>query len=116
MRGTAATSAPAYHARGRQCVDHRVMSLYNRIVHAVATNRRALRDYEVFEKHLAPLIEQAHEGAKQHVGKVPATAGETIQKQADLLRLRRELQDAVEKENYELAARVRDQIQILESA
>jgi protein arginine kinase activator len=73
-------------------------------------------DYEVFDKFLTPLIEQAHQGATQHVGKVPTTADETIRKQTGLLRLRRELQDAVEQENYELAARVRDQIQALESA
>ena len=72
-------------------------------------------DYEAFEKVLMPLIERAHEGSTQHIGKVPATAGETIRKQAGLMRLRRELQDAVEHEDYEVAARVRDQIQTLES-
>lgn len=73
-------------------------------------------DYEVFEKLLTPLIERAHEGATQHVGKVPATADETIRKQTGLLRLRHKLQEAVEREDYELAARVRDRIQTLESA
>ena len=73
-------------------------------------------DYQAFSKLLLPLIERAHEGATRHTGKVPATAGETVRKQADLLRLRRELQEAVEQENYEVAARVRDQIQALESA
>ncbi len=73
-------------------------------------------DYEAFKKLLGPLIERAHEGATHHVGKVPATAGETVRKQAGLLRLRRELQEAIDRENYELAARVRDQIQTLESA
>jgi len=31
-------------------VDHSFMSSYNRIVKAIATNRKALRNYEVFEK------------------------------------------------------------------
>ena len=73
-------------------------------------------DYQAFKKALAPLIERAHEGATHHVGKIPVTADEDVRKQAGLLRLRRELQEAVEQENYELAARVRDRIQALESA
>ena len=71
-------------------------------------------DYEAFKKLLVPLIERAHEGATSHIGKVPATADDTVRKQAGLLRLRRELQEAIEHENYEVAARVRDQIQALE--
>ena len=73
-------------------------------------------DYEAFKTLLGPLIERAHEGATHHIGKVPAAAGKTVRKQAGLLRLRRELDEAVDRENYELAARVRDQIQTLESA
>jgi protein arginine kinase activator len=72
-------------------------------------------DYQAFKKALGPLIERAHEGATHHIGKIPATADEAVRKQAGLLRLRRELQEAVEQENYERAARVRDQIQALES-
>ncbi len=74
------------------------------------------QDYEAFKKLLTPLIERAHEGATHHVGKVPATANDTVRRQAGLLRLRRELQEAVDGENYEVAARVRDQIQAMESA
>lgn len=73
-------------------------------------------DYEAFQEFLRPLIERAHEGATHHVGKVPATADDTVRKQAGLLRLRRELEAAINGENYELAARVRDRIQTLESA
>jgi protein arginine kinase activator len=63
---------------------------------------------------LSPLIERAHENATHHVGKVPKTADSAVQRRAGLLRLRRELQDAVDAENYEQAARVRDEIQTLE--
>ena len=73
-------------------------------------------DYEAFQSVLHPLIKRAHEGATHHVGKVPPHADETVRRQAGLLRLRRELQEAVAQEDYELAARVRDQIQALESA
>ncbi len=73
-------------------------------------------DYDAFKALLAPLIERAHMGATHHVGKVPAAAGPAAQKQAGLFRLRRALEEAIEKENYERAARVRDQIREMESA
>ena len=64
---------------------------------------------------LLPLIERAHEGGTHHVGKVPVTADDTVRKQAGLIRLRRELGEAIDQENYERAASVRDEIQALES-
>ncbi len=72
--------------------------------------------YHSLRRVIMPLIQRAHEGADQHVGKVPVRADEQVRKQTDLLRLRRELKDAVDQENYELAARLRDEIQSLESA
>lgn len=72
-------------------------------------------DYEAFRKLLVPLIERAHEGASQHIGKFPVTADTAVQRQTGLLRLRRELQEALHAENYERAARVRDEIRVLES-
>jgi len=71
-------------------------------------------DYEAFRSVLMPLIERAHEGATQHVGKVPPTVDDSVRHNTGLLRLRRELQDAIEQEDYEMAARVRDAIQALE--
>ena len=72
-------------------------------------------DYAAFASVLMPLIERAHEGRTQHVGKVPVTAEDTVRRQTGLMRLRNELQDAIEQENYERAARVRDEIRTLES-
>ena len=72
-------------------------------------------DYEAFRSLLMPLISRAHEGATRHIGKIPTTADETIQRQTGLIRLRRELQDALDQENYERAASVRDQIEALET-
>lgn len=71
-------------------------------------------DYSAFAEYLMPLIERAHDGATQHVGKIPSDAAPSVQKQAGLLRLRRELQAAIEQENYEQAAQVRDRIKSLE--
>jgi protein arginine kinase activator len=72
-------------------------------------------DYDAFERVLLPLIEGAHGGAGQHVGKVPHRRGEQTKHNA-LLRLRGELKKAVAAEDYEKAARLRDQIQELEAS
>ncbi len=71
-------------------------------------------DYEAFRSILQPLLERAHGGGTHHVGKVPLAADLTVRRQTGLLRLRRELQEALEQENYERAARVRDQIRSLD--
>ena len=44
-----------------------------------------------------------------------STADATVKKHTGLLRLRRELQEAIEQENFERAARVRDQIRTMEN-
>jgi len=70
-------------------------------------------DYNIFEKDLTPLLQRAHEGATHHVGKVPTRRGGTgvpMKKQLDITKLRKELAKAVEGEDYERAAKLRDQI------
>lgn len=85
--------------------------------------------YTAFEALLLPLLERAHEGAMQHVGKVPkriteAAGGKETVEGARVLAerrerfekeklLRRQLEDAVKAEQYELAAKFRDQLQKL---
>jgi protein arginine kinase activator len=76
-------------------------------------------DYSVFEKDLTPLLQRAHDNATHHLGKVPARRGGTgvpVKRQVDLSRLRKDLQRAVEAEDYERAAKLRDQIRTAESA
>lgn len=73
-------------------------------------------DYEAFSKPLRQLLQRAHAGSAQHVGKVPNQAAERIRKQHDLVRLRRDLDKAVKAEKYELAAKLRDQIAELEKS
>jgi protein arginine kinase activator len=70
--------------------------------------------YEAFERELSPLLERAHEGASHHVGKVPRAAGVSEQSQVNLSRLRRRLDQAVAAEDYELAARLRDELRTTE--
>lgn len=72
-------------------------------------------DYEQFSGKLVPLLKRAQEGATEHVGKVPAKR-KTVEgdRQVMTLRLRRELQQAVDTERYEQAAALRDQLRQLE--
>jgi protein arginine kinase activator len=71
-------------------------------------------DYAFFEKDLTPLLQRAHEGGAHHTGKVPARRGGAPttenKKFVDLARLRKDLAKAVEAEDYERAAKLRDQI------
>jgi len=72
--------------------------------------------YTAFKTPLAPLLERAHEGATHHIGKSPhrmsGSGGELRQQQ--LLVLRKRLGDAVTNEDYELAARLRDEVRKFE--
>ena len=70
--------------------------------------------YSAFEAALSPLIERAQEGASHHIGKVPSRAGAGEQRQHQLMRMRKRLTDAVAGEDYELAARLRDEISRME--
>lgn len=71
-------------------------------------------DYELFHAELLPLLESIH-GETQHVGKFPPKISESSRRQYELIRLRNELKSAVDDEQYEHAARLRDQIQTIES-
>ncbi len=71
-------------------------------------------DYEIFEKSLHPLIEKAHNGRTSHCGKIPSTTPIDTKKEMELLNLRGQLETAVQREDYELAAKLRDKIKQLE--
>jgi protein arginine kinase activator len=73
-------------------------------------------DYTFFEAKMVPLLKRAQEGATQHAGKVPAKLrhGDPA-RDVVTLRLRRELQRALDAENYEQAAALRDQLRKLGS-
>ena len=69
------------------------------------------QDYEVLEKSLHALIEKAHDGKIAHCGKIPFKTPQDTKKQMELLNLRRKLDAAVQSEDYELAAKLRDKIE-----
>jgi protein arginine kinase activator len=70
-------------------------------------------DYDAFREGLVPLLERIH-GATQHVGKVPTRMGSSMAREKELIELRRELQKAIQREEYERAAKLRDRIRTLE--
>lgn len=70
-------------------------------------------DYEVFRDELRPLLENVH-GSLRHVGKIPKRAPADTRRQTELIKLRQEIQQAIAVEDYERAARLRDQIDSLE--
>ena len=70
-------------------------------------------DYDAFEEHILPRIERYHDST-QHVGKIPKGADGSMQRAAELRALRARLRQAVEQEEYEGAAAIRDEIRKLE--
>lgn len=71
-------------------------------------------DYVVFADLLLPLIERTHNGATEHVGKIPGKQRPEGSKRTKINRLRRLLDEAVAEERYEQAARLRDELRKLE--
>ena len=71
-------------------------------------------DYDVFKEQLIPLLENIH-GETEHAGKVPKSAPAGSQEVYELIKLRRELAAAIEQEEYETAATLRDRIQAFET-
>ena len=65
-------------------------------------------DYEVFRAGLLPILQRIHR-ATRHVGKVPRRLAPE-NRAAEVLKLRQQLRRAVDAENYELAAQLRDLI------
>lgn len=72
-------------------------------------------DYQEFRDELTPLLENIH-GETRHCGKTPRRFPQNKQTQSELSLLRRQLHQAVTKEAYEEAARLRDRIRQLEGA
>jgi protein arginine kinase activator len=66
--------------------------------------------YRSFEQELSGIIERAQAGATAHIGCHPAHAASLVDRAALRNRLARELRDAVAREEYERAARLRDKL------
>ncbi len=70
-------------------------------------------DYEFFGAELEPLLKNVH-GHTEHGGKHPKRGGYDLKVQTELIRLRREMKEAVEREDYESASNLRDKIHAIE--
>jgi protein arginine kinase activator len=66
--------------------------------------------YRSFEQDLSGIIERAQAGATAHAGYHPAHAATLVDRAALRNKLARELREAVAREEYERAARLRDQL------
>lgn len=71
-------------------------------------------DYLHFQKELDPLIVNIH-GESEHRGKHPGHIHGNTDRRTDLIRLRRELKEAITAEEYERASQLRDEIRNIES-
>jgi protein arginine kinase activator len=69
--------------------------------------------YEAFQFQLRPLLRRIH-GSTRHTGKVPTRNGEGVLRSRQMQRLHDELQRAIELEEFERAAEIRDAIKRIE--
>ncbi|MBB6734901.1 UvrB/UvrC motif-containing protein [Cohnella zeiphila] len=69
--------------------------------------------YKHFADRLEPLLKRVH-GNTVHVGKIPKRAGGRVKTKREIDRLKKEMQGKIEREDFETAARLRDQIRELE--
>ncbi|MFT5523603.1 MAG: protein arginine kinase activator [Pirellulaceae bacterium] len=70
-------------------------------------------DYTCFEDELEPLIVNIH-GETTHTGKRPKRVAASVDRQTELIRMRREMKEAIDREDYETASVLRDQIRSIE--
>ncbi|MFZ4454362.1 UvrB/UvrC motif-containing protein [Salibacterium aidingense] len=70
--------------------------------------------YKAFDAKLDPILKRVHSGNDRHAGKVPKRTGGTMQVQREIEKLRESLRTSIEQEEFEEAARLRDQIRELE--
>jgi protein arginine kinase activator len=72
-------------------------------------------DYAVFRVGLEPLLQRIHR-SNRHVGKVPRRRPRNPSREAEIIELKRRLRAAVEAEQYEDAAHLRDLLREKEAA
>lgn len=70
-------------------------------------------DYTFFQDELEPLLLSIHDQT-HHIGKAPKRSSQGADERTQLIRLRREMKEAVATEQYERASELRDQIRDIE--
>lgn len=71
------------------------------------------RCYQTFSAELEPLVRRLH-GSVEHHGKVPARGGRQLIQQQNLISLKAHMKQAIDQEDFERAAEIRDEIRRLE--
>lgn len=69
---------------------------------------------ETFKSKLMPVVKNV-QGYDSHAGKIPKRAGGDYKVQKDIEKLRQELKQMIDQEEYEKAAQLRDKIRDMES-
>jgi protein arginine kinase activator len=69
--------------------------------------------YRSFEAQLNPLLRHIH-GSTRHAGKTPIRLGKKTASRQKILHLKEQLSKAIENEDYERAAELRDEIRLLD--
>ena len=70
-------------------------------------------DYIFLSEELEPLLMNIHDQV-HHIGKVPKRCSQGADQQTQLIRLRREMKEAINTEDYEHASELRDKIRNIE--
>ncbi|HET9952418.1 MAG TPA: UvrB/UvrC motif-containing protein, partial [Candidatus Eisenbacteria bacterium] len=70
--------------------------------------------YTTFRAQLRPLLRRIH-GSTKHVGKAPARDSARVALRREIQRLHEDLQRAIEREEFETAASLRDRIRAIET-
>jgi protein arginine kinase activator len=71
--------------------------------------------YPYFADRVQPLLRKIH-GSIRHTGKVPERTGGRARLVKEVVTLKSSLKDAVAREDFELAAQLRDQVHLLEKS
>jgi protein arginine kinase activator len=69
--------------------------------------------YKAFDRELEPTLRRIH-GNSKHIGKIPIRGGQKVHLKKEIEELKLSLQQAINSENYEKAAEIRDQIKAME--
>ena len=79
-----------------------------------ATKRIGCKDcYSNFESQIQPILDQLH-GSHIHTGKLPVKADGKLRQKRELERMKKELKEAILNEEFEKAAKLRDNIKEIE--
>ncbi|APH06694.1 UvrB/UvrC motif-containing protein [Bacillus weihaiensis] len=70
--------------------------------------------YQSFKEYIVPVLRRVHGGNTTHSGKVPKRIGGNIQLRKKIEELKKQIHQFIEQEEFEQAAKVRDEIRSLE--